>query len=80
MRTQFDTRSRITSVTAPVAVVIGTADDVVPNEQSRAVFDAAPHPELLVPIPGYGHVDIDEITPPPIADTLAAFITLHAPC
>ena len=80
MRTQFDSLSRIGAIDAPLAVVVGTNDDTVPNDQSRRLFAAAAHPELYLPVDGAGHVDIDVATPRPTLDALAAFIHTHAGC
>lgn len=47
----------IRGVTAPVTVIAGTADDIVPFEQSQAVFAAAPNPTDWVAITGANHND-----------------------
>lgn len=80
MRTQFDSLARIGSIDAPLAVVIGTNDDTVPNEQSRQVFRSAPHHELLLPVEGAGHIEIDVAMPKPTADALATFVHTHTDC
>jgi len=47
----------IRGVTAPVTVIAGTADDIVPFEQSQAVFAAAPNPADWVAVTNANHND-----------------------
>lgn len=48
---------RIGAVTAPVTVIAGSADAIVPVEQSRAIFDAAAEPKSWLLIEGADHND-----------------------
>ena len=57
LRDRFPVRSLIAHVRAPTAVVYGTADRVVPPEQSRAVADAAGNPARVVVVDGADHND-----------------------
>jgi pimeloyl-ACP methyl ester carboxylesterase len=50
-------RSLISRVTAPTAIVYGTADQVVPPDQSRAVADAAANLVHLAVVDGADHND-----------------------
>ena len=48
----------IPAVAAPVLVLHGERDDVVPVEQGRALFAAAREPKQLRVLPGAGHNDL----------------------
>lgn len=50
---------RIGSLRAPLLVIAGDRDDIVPEALSRRLFDAAPEPKRFVTVPGAGHNDID---------------------
>lgn len=47
--------ARIARVRAPIAIVHGTADDIVPYGFGRRLFDLAPEPKRLVTIEGADH-------------------------
>ena len=55
LRDTYPLASQLLRVSAPVTVVYGAADSVVPPEQSRAVASAAPRLSQLVEVPGAGH-------------------------
>lgn len=57
LRDRFPLRDTIASTTAPVIVVAGGADEIVPSAQSRAVAAAAGAP--YVEVPGAHHNDPD---------------------
>ncbi|GAA4955696.1 alpha/beta hydrolase [Actinoplanes utahensis] len=57
LRDRFPVRSLISRVAAPTAVVYGTADQVVPPQQSRAVADAAGNLAQVVVVDGADHND-----------------------
>jgi uncharacterized protein len=57
LRDKFPLAEQLAGVTAPVAVVYGSEDSVVPPEQSREVAEAAPTLKDLVEIPGADHND-----------------------
>jgi hypothetical protein len=48
---------RIAGITVPLLVLAGTADGVVPYEQSVRLFEAAPGPKRLVTFEGADHND-----------------------
>jgi len=55
---RYPSIGRVPSLRAPLLVVAGDRDDIVPLDQSRAVFDAATGPaRRLVVIEGAGHND-----------------------
>ena len=57
LRDRFTTLDRIPLIHAPVLVIAGDRDSIVPLSQSRRVFDAAREPKSLLVIPGAGHND-----------------------
>ena len=54
---RWDSLGRIASIQAPVLVLAGTADSVVPYGQSLRLFEAAPGPKRLVTFEGADHND-----------------------
>ena len=54
---RWDSIGRIAAVAAPVLVLAGTADAVVPYEQSLRLFEAAPGPKRLITFDGADHND-----------------------
>lgn len=57
LRTRFDTREKIQKIKVPLLVLHGDRDDVVPYEQGKQVFEAAPEPKKFFTIPGAAHND-----------------------
>jgi uncharacterized protein len=57
LRDRYPVAEQISRVEVPVSVVYGTADSVVPPEQSRAVAAAAPNLKGLVEVAGADHND-----------------------
>jgi len=58
LRDRFPVAQLVAEVDAPTTVVHGTADAVVPPEQSRTVAAAAARLHRLVPVPGADHNDL----------------------
>jgi len=54
---RFLSIDRIGALRCPLLIVAGSADRIVPADQSRRLFDAAPEPKRLVVIPGVRHND-----------------------
>ena len=54
---RFPNVERIGEIEAPVLVIAGSSDDIVPTEQSREVYEAAREPKRLVIVEGAGHND-----------------------
>jgi fermentation-respiration switch protein FrsA (DUF1100 family) len=78
-RTRYDTQERIRQVRAPVLVLHGDADEVVPLRQGRAVFDAAPEPKAFVVIPGARHNDTYLVGGEPYWQAWESFLAAHVP-
>lgn len=56
-RSRFDSLAKIARVRAPVLIIHGTRDPVVPFEMGRRLYEAAPEPKSFLPIEGAGHDD-----------------------
>lgn len=54
----FDTRSRLAGVKAPVLIIHGAEDLVVPVAHGEALFEVAPEPKRLVRLQDGGHTDL----------------------
>jgi fermentation-respiration switch protein FrsA (DUF1100 family) len=54
----YPSLERIARVRAPVLVVHGEEDEIVPVAHARALFAAAPEPRRLRLVPGAGHNDL----------------------
>ncbi len=56
----YDSTEKIKRVRAPLLVMHGDRDSIVPIELGRALYDSAPEPKTFWTIPGAGHNDIVE--------------------
>lgn len=54
----FDSRSRIARIHAPLLVIHGDRDEVVPFAQGRTLFEAAPQPKWFWPVRGGTHNEL----------------------
>jgi fermentation-respiration switch protein FrsA (DUF1100 family) len=57
LRDRFPNEEKIVSVRAPVLVIAGETDSIVPPRQSQRVFQAASAPKRYLEIPGADHND-----------------------
>jgi hypothetical protein len=57
VRTKYDALEKIREVRAPLLILHGDRDDVVPYEQGRRLFEAANEPKTLYTIRGARHND-----------------------
>lgn len=57
---RFDNLSKIGSIHLPLLIISGALDNVVPQEQSRRLFDAANEPKQALWIPDAAHNDLAE--------------------
>jgi fermentation-respiration switch protein FrsA (DUF1100 family) len=60
MADQYRTSERIGAVTAPVFIIHGGRDAVIPLDQARHVFHEAAEPKSMVVVPQAGHNDLFE--------------------
>ena len=58
-RTRWDSLAKIGRLRAPLLVIHGEADEVVPFAQGRALFEAAPEPKTFVTLRGSRHYDLE---------------------
>ncbi len=54
---QFDSLEKVPRLRAPVLYIHGTADNIVPVEMGRRLYEASPEPKAFYEIPGAGHND-----------------------
>jgi fermentation-respiration switch protein FrsA (DUF1100 family) len=74
LRDRFETLARIPRVRAPILVIAGEADHIVPAAQSRRVFEAANEPRSLLVIPGADHNDDALFTGRPMIEGVLRFL------
>ncbi len=70
----YDSRSRIGRVGAPLLIIHGDRDEVVPYRLGRELYDIAPEPKRFFTAEGCGHNDIPRA--PGYRDALRSFYTL----
>jgi pimeloyl-ACP methyl ester carboxylesterase len=61
LRQRFDSLSKVDRLQMPVLFIHGTADNVVPVEMSKKLFDAAPDPKQLYIVPDGGHNNVAQL-------------------
>ena len=69
----FDTRNRIARVHAPLLVIHGDADEIIPFSQGQAVFRAANEPKSFWRVAGAHHNDLLPTAGPEYAERLRRF-------
>ncbi|HEY6547397.1 MAG TPA: alpha/beta hydrolase, partial [Vicinamibacteria bacterium] len=57
VRTRYDNLAKAPRLRLPLLVLHGDRDEIVPFNQGRRVFEAAPEPKRFFAIPGAGHND-----------------------
>jgi len=57
MRYRLDNSGRIASITCPLLIIHGDADQLVPHQQGERLHQLAPQPKRLVTVPGGRHND-----------------------
>ena len=73
-RDRYPNIETIDRVDAPVLIVAGSADRIVPPEQSRRLYDAVPGTKRLVVIDGAGHNDFALLSGDELIDATVAFV------
>jgi uncharacterized protein len=73
----YPVASRLAEVRAPVLVAAGDADEVVPTEQSRRVFEAAAEPKRWLAIGGARHNDPALFDGPELLGAIREFLVAH---
>jgi fermentation-respiration switch protein FrsA (DUF1100 family) len=74
LRTKYDTLSKIGKVKAPILIVHGEFDEIVPFEQGRRLFEAAPEPKEFYTIKGAHHNDTYLVGGKAYLDVLGRFL------
>ncbi|MEX2262532.1 MAG: alpha/beta hydrolase [Bryobacteraceae bacterium] len=69
----FDSIGKIGRVRAPLLIVHGDRDEVIPLELGRALFDAAREPKQWIAVKGAGHNDLVEAAGTAYRDYLLGF-------
>jgi fermentation-respiration switch protein FrsA (DUF1100 family) len=75
LRDRYPSIELIPRVSAPVLVIAGDRDRVIPVEQSRALFAAAPQPRELVIIERANHNDEELFSGPRVVDAVVDFVS-----
>lgn len=60
LKDQFRSDLRIGEVTAPVLVLHGELDDVIPIQYGRRLYELAHNPKQFISFPKGGHLDLDD--------------------
>jgi hypothetical protein len=74
VKSRFDSLRKIREVHAPILIVHGTRDDVVPLAMGQQLFQTAPEPKRFYPIEGAGHNDLMEVGGESYISCLARFV------
>jgi uncharacterized protein len=74
LRDRYDAAALAGRLAAPLLVVAGARDRIVPASHSRRLFDAAPQPKRLVVLDGVDHNDLDLLAGPRLQAELRAFL------
>jgi len=79
LRDKFPVAEQLAMVKAPVVVVYGANDSIVPPEQSRTVAEAAPDLRKLIELPGVDHNDSTLVHGPAVITAVTALADHIAP-
>jgi uncharacterized protein len=74
LRDRYDSAALAGRLDAPLLVVAGGRDQIVPASHSRRLFDAAPQPKRLVVLDGADHNDDELLAGPRLLAELRAFL------
>jgi len=69
--------SRITRLTAPLLVIAGDRDTLVPAELSRRLYDAAPEPKRFLLVPSADHNSLELLNGLLLIDAMVRFFRAH---
>ena len=69
----YPTLRRIGELRAPLLVLHGDSDDIVPVAHGRALFEAAPEPKRMHVFPGLGHNDLVPLAGAELARVIASW-------
>lgn len=74
LKDRYPSMERIGSVSAPTLVIAGEVDSIVPVDQSRALYAAAPGQKRLLVVPHADHNDSALVAGREMIETVVAFI------
>jgi uncharacterized protein len=72
---RYPSIDRIASVRAPLLVIAGDRDDIVPAMLSKRLYDAAAEPKRYVLVPGVGHNDPELLDGRQMIDEIEGFLS-----
>lgn len=75
---RYESAARIEEITAPVLVVHGTEDELIPVEEGRALYELANEPKELYLVEGAGHNDVSMVAGEQYAIRLRAWLDARA--
>jgi fermentation-respiration switch protein FrsA (DUF1100 family) len=74
LRDRYPSDERIGSVAAPVLVIAGSEDSIVPPDQSRELYDRARGPKEFLIVAGADHNDAELLTGDTMVEAVVRFI------
>jgi hypothetical protein len=60
MKDHFDNLSKIQNVNAPVFIIKGSKDNIIPPSHGQALFNQAEEPKEILKLEGYGHNNLPQ--------------------
>ena len=72
---RYPSIDRIGSVQAPLLVIAGDRDDIVPADLSKRLYNAAADPKRFVAVPGAGHNDPELLDGRQMMDEIGRFLS-----
>ena len=72
-KSQFKSVSKIASVRAPVLIIHGQRDELIPFSMGEQLYRAAPAPKSFTPIENAGHNDVLVVKPDVYVESLRTF-------
>lgn len=77
LRDDYPSRERVESVDVPTLVVAGSADRVIPLDQSADLYEAASEPKRMAVIEGVGHNDLALLAGDEMIEEIVTFLQTH---
>jgi len=77
LRDRFASKDAIGRLRAPLLIVAGDRDEVVPLDQSRQLYEAAPGPKEMLVIRGASHNDEALLDGVEMIDGMVRFLQRH---
>ena len=78
IRDRYPIIDQISDVRAPVLIIAGDADDIVPLRFSRAVYEKAAEPKDILVLGGVGHNDAELLAGDRMIAAITQFLSEHA--